>query len=41
MCVSDKPQTWKDMKIHMREKFSQHDLVEHILIVSSSMPNIL
>jgi hypothetical protein len=40
-CVSDKPQTWKDMKILMREKFYQHDLVEHIPVVSSSMPNIL
>src|SRR5579859_6240940 len=40
LCVSDKPQTWKNMKILMREKFSQHDLVEHIPIVSSSMPNI-
>jgi hypothetical protein len=29
------------MKIVMREKFSQHDLAEHIPIVSSSMPNIL
>jgi hypothetical protein len=29
------------MKILMREKFSQHDLAEHIPIVSSSMPNIL
>jgi hypothetical protein len=41
LCVSDKPQTWKHMKILMREKFSQHDLAEHIPIVSSSMPNIL
>jgi hypothetical protein len=41
LCVSDKPQTWKDMKILMREKFYQHDLAEHIPIVSSSMPNIL
>jgi hypothetical protein len=41
LCVSDKPQTWKDMKILMREKFYQHDLMEHITIVSSSMPNIL
>jgi hypothetical protein len=41
LCVSDKPQTWKDTKILMRQKFSQHDLVEHIPIVSSSMPNIL
>jgi hypothetical protein len=40
LCALDKPQTWKDMKIHMREKFYQHDLVEHIPIVSSSMPNI-
>jgi hypothetical protein len=30
LCVSDKPKTWKDMKILMREKFYQHDLVEHI-----------
>jgi hypothetical protein len=29
------------MKKLMREKFYQHDLVEHIPIVSSSMPNIL
>jgi hypothetical protein len=29
------------MKILMREKFSQHDLAEHIPIVSSFMPNIL
>jgi hypothetical protein len=41
LCVSDKPQTWKDMKILMREKFYQHDLAEHSPIVSSSMPNIL
>jgi hypothetical protein len=41
LCVLDKPQTWKDMKILMREKFYQHDLVEHIPIVSSSLPNIL
>jgi hypothetical protein len=41
LCVSDKPQTWKDMKILMTEKFYQHDLAEHIPIVSSSMPNIL
>jgi hypothetical protein len=41
LCVSGKPQTWKDMKILMREKFYQHDLAEHIPIVSSSMPNIL
>jgi hypothetical protein len=38
LCVSNKPQTWKDMKILMREKFSQHDLAEHIPILSSSMP---
>jgi hypothetical protein len=41
LCVSDKPQTWKDLKILMGEKFSQHDLEKHIPIVSSSMPNIL
>jgi hypothetical protein len=41
LCVSDKTQTWKDMKILMRENFYQHDLAEHIPIVSSSMPNIL
>jgi hypothetical protein len=41
LCVSDKPQTWKDMKILMTEKFYQHDLVEHIPTVSSSVPNIL
>jgi hypothetical protein len=41
LCVLDKPQTWKDMKILMREKFYQHDLAEHIPIISSSMPNIL
>jgi hypothetical protein len=41
LCVSDKPQTLKDMKILMMEKFSQHDLAEHIPTVSSSMPNIL
>jgi hypothetical protein len=41
LCVLDKPQTWKDLKILMREKFYQHDLAEHIPIVSSSMPNIL
>jgi hypothetical protein len=41
LCVWDKPQTWKDMKILIREKFSQHDLSEHIPTVSSSMPNIL
>jgi hypothetical protein len=41
LCVSDKPGTWKDMKILMREKFYQQDLAEHIPIVSSSMPNIL
>jgi hypothetical protein len=41
LCVLDKPQTWKDMKILIREKFYQHDLAEHILIISSSMPNIL
>jgi hypothetical protein len=29
------------MKILMREKFYQHDLAEHIPIISSSMPNIL
>jgi hypothetical protein len=29
------------MKILMREKFCQHDLAEHVCIVSSSMPNIL
>jgi hypothetical protein len=29
------------MKIRMREKFYQHDLMEHIPIVSFSMPNIL
>jgi hypothetical protein len=29
------------MKILMREMFCQHDLVEHIPIVTSSMPNIL
>jgi hypothetical protein len=29
------------MKILMTEKFYQHDLAEHIPIVSSSMPNIL
>jgi hypothetical protein len=29
------------MKIIMREKFCRHDLVEHIPIVSSSMPKIL
>jgi hypothetical protein len=40
LCVSDKPQTWKDMKILTREKFYQHDLEEHIPIVSS-MSNIL
>jgi uncharacterized protein YbaR (Trm112 family) len=40
LSVSDKPQTWKVMKILMREKFYQHDLEEHIPIVSS-MPNIL
>jgi hypothetical protein len=39
-CVSDKPQTWKDMNILMSEKFYQHDLAEHVSIVSSSMPNI-
>jgi hypothetical protein len=41
LCVSDKPQTWKDMKVLMREKFYELDLEEHIPIVSSSMPNIL
>jgi hypothetical protein len=41
LCVLDKPQTWNDMKILMREKFYQHDLAEHIPIISSSMPNIL
>jgi hypothetical protein len=41
LCVLHKPQTWKDMKILMREKFSQHDLAEHIPIASSTMPNIL
>jgi hypothetical protein len=41
LCVSDKPETWKDMKILMREKFCQHDLAEHIPILSSSMPDIL
>jgi hypothetical protein len=41
LCVLDKPQTWKDMKILMREKFSQHNLVEHIPVISSSMANIL
>jgi hypothetical protein len=41
LCVSGKPQTWKDMKILIREKFYQHDLTEHIPIVSSSIPNIL
>jgi hypothetical protein len=41
LCVSDKPQTQKDMKILMREKFYQHVLAKHILIVSSSVPNIL
>jgi hypothetical protein len=41
LCVLDKPQTWKDMKIPMRGKFYQHDLAEHIPIISSSMPNIL
>jgi hypothetical protein len=41
LCVLDKPQTWKDMKILLREKFYQYDLAEHIPIVSSSMPNIL
>jgi hypothetical protein len=30
----------KDMKILMREKLYQHDLAEHIPIVSSSMSNI-
>jgi hypothetical protein len=41
LCVSDKPQTWKDMKILMRKKFYQYDLAEHIPIVHSSMPTIL
>jgi hypothetical protein len=41
LCVSDKPQTWKVMKILMRVKLSQHDLAEHIPIVSSYMPTIL
>jgi hypothetical protein len=41
LCVPDEPQTRKDMKILLREKFYQHDLAEHIPIVSSSMPNIL
>jgi hypothetical protein len=39
--VLDKPQTWKHMKILMREKFYQHNFAEHIPIVYSSMPNIL
>jgi hypothetical protein len=29
------------MKMLMSEKFYQHDLAEHIPIVSSSVPNIL
>jgi hypothetical protein len=41
LCVSDKPKTFKDIKIIMREKIYQHDLEKHIPIVSSSMPNIL
>jgi hypothetical protein len=41
LCVSNKPQTWKHMKILMREKFYQHDLLEHIPIISSSISNIL
>jgi hypothetical protein len=41
LCVSNKPQTWKDMKILMREKFYQRDLAEHIPIVSSFVSNIL
>jgi hypothetical protein len=41
LCASGKPQTWKDIKILIREKFYQHDLTEHIPIVSSSIPNIL
>jgi hypothetical protein len=41
LCVLDKPRTWKDMKILLREKFYQHDLAEHIPIVFSSMPIIL
>jgi hypothetical protein len=41
LCVSDKPQTWKDMKIFMTGNFYQHDLVKHIPTVSCYMPNIL
>jgi hypothetical protein len=41
LCVLDKPQTQKDMKILMREKFYQHVLAKHIPIVSSFVPNIL
>ena len=39
LCDSDKPQTWNDMKILMREKFVQHHLEEHVPIVCPSIPN--
>jgi hypothetical protein len=41
LCVSDKPQTWKDMKILIGKMFYQHNLAKHIPIISSSIPNIL
>ena len=34
LCDSDKPQTWNDMKIIMRETFGPHHIEAHIPIVS-------
>lgn len=41
LCDSDRPQTWNDMKILLREKFAQHHLKDHITFVSPSVTNIL
>ncbi|CAN6163373.1 unnamed protein product, partial [Urochloa humidicola] len=41
LCVLDKPKTWNDLKIIMREIFVQQHLEEVVSIAPPSMPNLL